>query len=187
MSSFSLQQKNISRKDSNFPYQNGEKRVYGLDISDNIYVCEYDRSSMSVFDKNLNFLKYIPLKSPHITSDTSIISIRLYENHMYVMFRRSDYRIQVFSQDGQLLRLVIPSSDINGSFFPLDRIGNIIVADYSGDQIKIFSNSGHLIHTISNDMLTEDQKLSRPVGIFVDSQNNIILAHSNKKCNLIAF
>ena len=164
-----------------------EKRVYGMDISNNIYVCEYDNNSVSVFDKNLNFLKYITLKSPHNTSDTSIISIRLYENHMYVMFRRSDYRIQVFSQDRRLLRLVIPSSDINGSFFSLDRIGNIIVADYSGDQIKIFSNSGHLIHTISNDMLIEDQKLSRPVGISVDSQNNIIVAHSNKKCNLIAF
>eukprot|EP00800_Vazella_pourtalesii_P005875 TRINITY_DN1705_c0_g1_i4.p1 TRINITY_DN1705_c0_g1~~TRINITY_DN1705_c0_g1_i4.p1 ORF type:complete len:385 (-),score=104.96 TRINITY_DN1705_c0_g1_i4:14-1168(-) len=133
-----------------------EKMVYGMDISNNIYGCEYRNNSVIVFDKNLNFLKRIPLKSPHITSDTSIISIRLYENHMYVMFRRSDYRIQVFSQDGQLLRLVIPSSDINGSFFSLDRIGNIIVADYWANQIKIFSNSSHLIHTISNDNLTED-------------------------------
>ena len=164
-----------------------EKRVYGMDISDNIYVCEYNKS-VSVFDKSLKLLKRIPLKSPHFTSNTDTYSIRLYENTMYVMFGFSDYRLQVFSQDGQLIRGVILSSDIKLSyFFSLDQIGNIILADYSEHQIKIFSNSGHLIHTISNDTLTEDQKLSYPRGISVDKQNNIVVAQLNKKCNLIAF
>ena len=104
------------------------------------------------------------------------------------MFGWSDYLIQVFSQKGQLIRSVIPSSDVVRSyFFSLDRIGNIIVADYSGNQIMIFSNSGNLIHTISNDKLTEDQELDRPMGISVDKQNNIVVAHKNKKCNLMAF
>ena len=83
---------------------------------------------------------------------------------------------------------VIPMSDIGLSyFFSLDRIGNIIVSDYSVNQIKIFSNSGHLIHTISNDTLTEDQKLDFPMGISVDKQNNIVVANCNKKCSLVAF
>ena len=159
-----------------------------MDISSNIYVCEYFNQSVSVFDKNLNFLKRIPLKSPHSTSDTRTYSIRLYENNMYVMFVGSDYCLQVFSQDGQLIRGVIRSSVIELSFFfSLDRIGNIIVADYWGDQIKIFSNSGQLIHSISNDTLTEDQKLLCPTGISVDKQNNIVVAHSNKNSSLIAF
>ena len=165
-----------------------KKMVYGMDRSNNVYVCEYDNNSVSVFDKNLNILKRIPLKSPHITSDTRTYSIRLYENNMFVMFDWSDYRIQVFSQEGQLIRSVIPRSDIGGSFFfSLDRIGNIIVVDYLGNQIIIFSNTGNLIHTISNDKLTEDQKLYCPRGISVDKQNNIVVAHFNKKCNLIAF
>ena len=162
--------------------------VYGMDISDIIYGCEHTHRSVIVFDKNLNFLKRIPLKSPHFTSRTYTISIRLYENNMYVMFTSSDYCIQVFSLDGQLIRGVTRSSDFKYSiFFSLDQLGNIIVADCSGDQIKIFSNSGHIIHTISNDTLTEDQKLSFPFGISVDKQNNIVVAHKNKKCNLIAF
>ena len=94
-----------------------EKPVYGLDISNNVYVCEYDNNSVSVFDKNLNFLKRIPLKSPHNSSDTCTHSIRLYENIMYVMFVGSDCRIQVFSEEGQLIRSVVPSSDIGRSFF----------------------------------------------------------------------
>ena len=162
--------------------------VSGMDISGDIFVCEPNNQSVSVFDKNLNFLKRIPLKSPHFKFDTVTHSIRLYENNMYVMFGLSDYCLQVFSQDGQLIRCVIRSSDIKSSFFfSLDRIGNIIVADYWGHQIRIFSNSGHLIYTISNDTLTEDQKLFNPTGISVGKQNNIVVAHRNKKCNPIAF
>ena len=165
-----------------------EKWVSGMDISSNIYGCETLNQSVSVFDKNLIFLKRIPLKSPHFTSDTYTYSIRLYENNMYIMFVGSGYCLQVFSQDGQLIRGVIRSRDIKRSFFfSLDRIGNIIVADYSGHKIKIFSNSGQLIHSISNDTLTEDQELSFPIGISVDKQNNIVVAQRNKKCNLIAF
>ena len=165
-----------------------ENRVWDMDISSNIYGCEVINQSVIVFDKNLNFLKRIPLKSPHSTSITRTYSIRLHENNMYVMFRGSDYCLQVFSQDGQLIRGVIRSSDIKLSyFFSLDRIGNIIVADCWGDQIKIFSNSGQQIHSISNDTLTEDQKLSYPTGISVDKQNNIVVAHSNKNSILIAF
>ena len=165
-----------------------ESLFYGMDISSNIYVCECFNQSVSVFDKNLIFLKRIPLKSPHVTSDTRTYSIRLYENNMYVMFDGSRYCLQIFSQDGQLISGVIRSSDIKPSFFfSLDRIANIIVADYWGHQIKIFSNSGQLIHSISNDTLTEDQKLFYPTGISVDKQNNIVVAHCNKKINLIAF
>ena len=81
---------------------------YGIDISTNIYVCEFSNQSVSVFDMNLNFLNRIPLKSPHFTSNTLTYCIRLHENNMYVMFGGSDYSLQVFSQDGQLIRGVIP-------------------------------------------------------------------------------
>ena len=162
--------------------------IAGVDISNNIYGCEFSNKSVIVFDKNLNFLKRIPLKSPHFTFDTATFSIKLYESNMYVMFRGSAYCLQVFSQDGQLIRGVIPSSDISVSyFFSLDQFGNIIVPDNLAHQIKIFSNSGQLIHTISNANLTEEQKLSCPVGISVDKQNNIVVAHYNRKRSLIAF
>ena len=107
---------------------------------------------------------------------------------MYIMFAGSDYSLQVFSQDGQLIRGVIRSGIIQLScIFTLYQIGNIFVADYLGDQTKIFSNSGLLIHIISNDSLTEDRKLCRPMRISVDKQNNIVVANRNKKSNLISF
>ena len=162
--------------------------VFGMDISTNIYVCEIRNQSVSVFDTNLNFLKSILLKSPHFTSNTSTSCIRLHENNMYVMFDRSDYCLQIFSQDGQLIRGVIPRSDIGASlFFSLDRIGSILVADYSAAEIKIFSNLGRLIYTFSNLTPTGDQKLVNPNGISVDKHNNIVVAIRNKKCCLISF
>ena len=165
-----------------------KEEFYGMDVSSNIYVCERCNQSVIVFDKDLNFLKRIPLKSPHVNFLTNAYSIRLYENTMYVMFRYSDYCLQVFSQDGQLIRAVIRSSDIDLSLFiSLDQVGNIIIADYSGQQIKIFSNSGHLVHTSSNDKLAKDKKLSSPNGISIDKQNNIVVAQKNKKCNIIAY
>ena len=165
-----------------------EKSVYGMDVSNSIYLCESINISVTVFDKNLKFLKRILLKSPHFTSNTFTYSIRLHENTMYVMFYESDYSLQVFSQDGQLIRAVIQSSDIGLSyFFSLDQIGNIFVADNLRHGIRIFSSSGHLIHIISNDTLTEDQKLHRPMGISVDKQNNIVVANQNKKSILVAF
>ena len=165
-----------------------ERHVFSMDISSNIYVCEYNNKSVGVFDGNLNFFKRISLNSPHFTSDTTTHSIKLYENTMYVMFNGSHYCLQVFSQDGQLIRGMVRSNDIMHSlFFSLDQFGNIILADYLRHQIKIFSNSGHLIHAISNDTLTEHQKLSYPTGIFVDKQNSIVVAHKNRKCSLIAF
>ena len=76
-----------------------EKWIYGMDISNKVYVCENDNNSVSVFSKDLNFLERIPLKSLHVTSRTPY-SIKLFENNMYVMCIGSDYCIQVFSQDG---------------------------------------------------------------------------------------
>ena len=93
-----------------------EKLVSGMDISSNIYVCEYWNQSVSVFDRNLNFLKQVLLKSPHFTSDTRTYNIRLHENNMYVMFVGSDCCLQVFSQDGQLIRSVIRSSVIRYTY-----------------------------------------------------------------------
>ena len=115
-----------------------EKSVFGMDISNNIYVCEYSNKSVSMFDKNLNFLKRIPLKSPHFKYATCTLCIKLHENEMYVMFGGFDCCLHVFSQDGQLIRFVMQESDIRHSFFfSLDRIGNIIVGDFSTHKIKI--------------------------------------------------
>ena len=161
-----------------------EKSVCGIDIdrNRNIYGCEFLNKSVIVFDNNLKFLK-------KIKSYTQTHSIKLYKDSMYVMFGDfPPFHLQIFSLEGELVRCLIPTSEIKWSyFFSIDRFGNIIVADWGNDRIKIFNKEGELIHTINSDMLPGDQKFYYPYGVAINKKNRIIIAHMNKKCNLLAF
>ncbi|KAI6657183.1 hypothetical protein LOD99_15969 [Oopsacas minuta] len=167
-----------------------KRRVWGIDIDRNmnVYGCELENKSVIVFDKNLKFLKRIKLKSTQVKSDTVTESIILYEDNMYIMFGCSPpFLLQIFSLEGMLVRCLIEESEISWSdFFLIDQLGNIIVADWLGKQIKIFSNKGKILHTISSDMLRGDQELCYPYGLAID-KNRIIVAQENKECNLLAF
>ena len=168
-----------------------EKIVYGIDIdrNANIYVCEILNKSVIVFDNNLKFLKRIKLETSQIKSNTYTYSIKLYTDSLYVIFgRHPPFHLQIFSLEGELVRCLIPTSEIVWSyFFSIDRFGNIIVADWCNNQIKIFNKEGELLHTINSDMLPGDQEFYRPAGVAINKKNIIIIAQKNKACSFIAF
>ena len=168
-----------------------QHRIWDIDIDNNtnIYGCEYSNNSIVVFDNNLSFPKRIELKSSHINFDTRTSSMKIYDNNMFVMFDHNPlFHLQIFSLEGELIRCLIPKSEIGLSyFFTIDKLGNIVVADFGDNEIKIFSTTGELIHTISNDIFPEYKKLCRPTGVFVDRQNRIIVSNRNKNYYLIAF
>ena len=171
-----------------------ENRVWGIDTNTNtdIYGCEINKQSIVVFDKDLKFLKRIKLRATQVTSDTQTNCIKLYEDKMYVMFddwsSSLSFPLQIFNLEGELVKCLIKENEIrNSEFFSIDRLGNIIVTDWEEDQIKIFSKEGDVLHTITSVMLPGDQKFDCPRGVAIDKQNRIIVAHQNKKCNLLAF
>ena len=171
-----------------------ENEVWGIDVNKNntnVYGCENLKLSVIVFDDSLNFLSRINLKSPNVKTNTKTHSIKLYKDSMYVMFGGyPPFHLQIFSLDGELVRSLIPEYEIEWSyFFTIDQLGNIIVADWSrgGNQIKVFSNNGETIHTISDVMLPGGQKFDLPRGIAVDNRNRIIISQKNRKCCLQAF
>ena len=171
-----------------------ENRVWGIDTNTNtdIYGCEVNKQSIVVFDKDLKFLKRIKLRTTQVTSNTRTSSIKLYEDKMYVMFidyfSSLPFPLQIFNLEGELVKCLIKGNEIrHSSFFSIDRLGNIIVTDWSQDEIKIFSKEGDVLHTITSAMLPGDQKFSCPNGVAIDKQNRIIVAHMNNKCNLLAF
>ena len=171
-----------------------ENRVWGIDTNTNtdIYGCELRNQSIVVFDKDLKFLKRIKLRTTQVTSNTYTNSIKLYEDKMYVMFddllSSLPFHLQIFNLEGELVKCLIKENEIShSSFFSIDRLGNIIVTDWRGNQINIFSKEGDVLHTITSAMLPGDQKFSYPNGVAIDKQNRIIVAHQNKKCNLLAF
>ena len=171
-----------------------ENRVWGIDTNTNtdIYGCEINKQSIVVFDKDLKFLKRIKLRATQVTSYTYTRSIKLYEDKMCVMFgglfSSPPFFLQIFNLEGELVKCLIKGNEISYSyFFSIDRLGNIIVTDWSQDEIKIFSKEGDVLHTMTSAMLPGDQKFDCPNGVAIDKQNRIILAHRNKKCNLLAF
>ena len=168
-----------------------EETVWGIDIdrNRNIYGCENDNKSVTVFDNNLKFLKRIKLETSQIESNTYTESIKLYKDSMYIMFGRyPPFHLQIFSLEGELVRCLIPKSEIKWSyFFSIDRLENIIVADWGNSRIKIFNKEGELLHTIDSDMLPGNQEFYRPLGVAINKKNRIIIAQKNKACNLIAF
>ena len=98
------------------------------------------------------------------------------------------FPLQIFNLEGELVKCLIKGNEIRYSnFFSIDRLGNIIVTDWRGNQIKIFSKEGDVLHTITSAMLPGDQKFSCPTGVAIDKQNRIFVAHKNEKCNLLAF
>ena len=171
-----------------------ENSVWGIETNSNsdIYVCEILNRSIVVFDKDLKFLKRIKLNSTQVTSNTYTHSIKLYDDNMYVMFSHlyspPPFHLQIFTLEGELVRCLIKQSKIRRSnFFSIDQLGNIIVTDRVGHQIKIFSKEGEVLHTITSDMLPGDQKFNCPAGVAIDRQNRIIVANRDYKCNLLAF
>ena len=171
-----------------------ENIVWGINTNTNsdIYGCEVNKQSIVMFDKDLKFLKRIKLRATQVTSFTHTNCIKLYEDKMYVMF--DDYPsslpfpLQIFNLEGELVKCLIKGNEIRqSSFFSIDRLGNIIVTDCRENQIKIFSKEGDVLHTITSAMLPGDQEIVYPQGVAIDKQNRIIVAHDNKKCNLLAF
>ena len=171
-----------------------ENRVWGIDTNTNtdIYGCEFHNQSIVVFDKDLKFLKRIKLRTTLVDSYVDTQSIKLYEDKMYVMFDEScsslPFPLLIFNLEGELVNCSLKENGLSRSdFFSIDRLGNIIVTDWEEDEIKIFSKEGDVLHIITSAMLPEDQKFSCPKGVAIDKQNRIIVAHKNKKCNLLAF
>ena len=182
------------RKSNNKPVKSvkTENSVWGMDIDANmnIYVCEFLNKSVIVFDNNLKFKKRIELQTYQIKSNTLTHSLKLYKDRMYVMFGGPPppFHLQIFSLEGELVKCLIPGSEIVFSyFFSIDRLGNIIVADCWGNQIKIFNKEGDPIHTITSDMLPGDMESCYPYGIAINRNNRIIVAQVNKECCLLAF
>ena len=171
-----------------------ENRVWGIDANTNtdIYGCEFHNQSIVVFDKDLKFLKRIKLRTTLVDSYVDTQSIKLYEDKMYVMFDEScsslPFPLLIFNLEGELVNCSLKENGLSRSdFFSIDRLGNIIVTDWEEDEIKIFSKEGDVLHTITSAMLLGDQEFHCPRGVAIDKQNRIIVAHKNKKCNLLAF
>ena len=160
----------------------------------NIYTCENNSLTVGIFDLDLVPTDNIILKAISFNEDTTPRDIIVHKQQIFVLFGYryySDYHpdpIQVFELDGTLIRSLVTGNDIkNARYFCLDSCENILVSDYRGHCIRIFSPDGILIQKIGREGKKEAGELCYPRGITVDSKQRIIIVDEKDSNILQAF
>ena len=120
--------------------------------------------------KHRNYLTHQTMTSP--------FDVKVNNNKVYVLSDTDSPCLHVFSLTGEKIRSLI-TRDLDGNAqvsrcesFCLDKKQNILMADYTGGNIKVFSQEGALLHTLGD---TQDRdKRIRPKGITLTDNNKII-------------
>ena len=119
------------------------------DYNGDVYVAEYLNNRVSVFSKQLQFLKCLgtqQLKTP--------VDVKVTPNSL-VILDWSPNCIHFYSRSGDLLSSCVTQGKdgmvYQPWFFCLDTAGNILMSDSRRNDVKILSPSGHLIHKIGKE------------------------------------
>ena len=156
-----------------------------IDYNGDVYVAESKNNRVSVFSKDLNFLKYLGTQQLKYPRDVKVTP------NSIVVLDCSPNCIHFFSRSGDLLRSCVTQGEdgmVYGTFFfCLDTVGNILISDRYRHSIKILSPSGQLMHEIGKEghgrgelFYPYDICLSQIGNIFVVSDNsNSVYNHFN--------
>ena len=138
-----------------------------------VYVADRDNHRVAVMDtelKHRNYLTHQTMTSPY--------DVKVNNNKVYVLSYKDSPCLHVFSLTGEKIRsLITCDKDGNAQVrrcwsFCLDKKQNILMADYNGGNIKVFSQEGALLHTLGD---TQDRdKTIKPSGITLTDNNKII-------------
>ena len=163
----------------------GEGQLYspkGLctDYNGDVYVADNWNDRVSVFSKDLNFLKHLftqQLRSPR--------DVKVTPNSVVVL-DESPNCIHFLSRSGALLHSCVTQGEDgmvdDPSFFCLDPAGNILITDYNRHNIKILSPSGQLMHTIGKEGHGRGE-LYHPRGICLSQTGTIfVISDSDNFC-----
>ena len=154
---------------------------FNLTVTDGcVYVADRGNHRVAVMDtelKHRNYLTHQTMTSPY--------DVKVNNNKVYVLSDTDSPCLHVFSLTGEKIRSFI-TCDQDGNAqvrrclsFCLDKKQNILMADYSDDKIKVFSQEGALLHTLGD---TQDRdKTIKPSGITLTDNNKIICVswHTN--------
>ena len=167
----------------------GEGQLHGLsglcsDYNGDVYVAEAGNNRVSVFSKQLQFLKCLgtqQLKSPRDVKVTpnSVMILDWSPNCIHFYSRSGDLLSSCVTQgkDGMVCKPL---------FFCLDTAGNILITDFNRHDVKILSPSGHLIHKIGKEGHGRGEFIC-PRGVCVSELGTIFVVSWNGNFALQSF
>ena len=154
------------------------------DYNGDVYVADRINDRVSVFSKDLNFLKHLFTQQLRNPCDVKVTP------NSVVVLDFSPNCIHFFSRSGALLRSCV-TQGAGGMvdyphFFCLDPAGNILISDYDRHRIKILSPSGQLMHTIGKKGHGRGE-LYLPFGICLSQTGTIFVISLSANFGLQSF
>ena len=154
------------------------------DYNGDVYVADTGTSRVSVFSKQLQFLKCLGTQQLETPVDVKVTPNSL------VILDRSPNCIHFYSRSGDLLSSCVTQGEAGmvyqPFFFCLDTAGNILITGSMRNDVKIFSSSGHFIHKIGKRGQGRGE-FSYPQGICVSELGTIFVISWNWNFALQSF
>ena len=169
-------------KEGQLDYPNG----LCIDTNGDVLVADCRNNRLSVFSKHLKFKSCIGIGQLQCPRDVKLSADRI------VVLDRSPKCVRFLSREGHLLSSCVSSGDTpdclvsSPSFFCLDAANNIIISDWKLHDIKIFTESGHNIHTLGRQGEGRGELIS-PYGICVTKAGTICVVSENPNYPLQCF
>ena len=154
------------------------------DYNGDVFVADRDNHRVSVFSKDLNFLKH--LFTQHLWNPQDV---KVTPNSVVVL-DGSPNCIHFFLRSGALLHSCVTQRMYGmvyaPSFFCLDPAGNILITDWYHHNIRILSPSGQLMHKIGKKGHGRGE-LNYPEGICLSQTGTIFVVSSSDNFSLQSF
>ena len=157
-----------------------------IDINGDVYVADYFNHRIVIFSTNLQFKSTFGTHKLNSPRDVKLTP------DCVVVLDWSPKCVHLFSRDGDYLSSCISQGKVQNSllyhpqFFCLDLSGNILISDCDHHCIKIFTQSGELIHSIGREGNKKGEFIS-PCGIAISNSGVIFVVSDNPNYSLQCF
>ena len=153
-----------------------------------IYVCDLMSFQVIVLRiANFKLKRKFTLKATG-NSETQTRDIRVEATVIYVLFHKSQFPLQSFTQEGVLLRhIVTDTMVVEAKYFCLDASSKLLISDSGSHQIRVFSPQGDLVQVVGKKGKDNPGELFEPQGVAVNYVGDVFVVDRKVVYNLQAF
>ena len=143
-----------------------------------IVVADYSNHRILVFDENGGFSRAIGSSGGGDGQLSQPYAVVVDPEGNYFVVESNNHRVSVFNSNGQFLRKFGSSGNGKGHLsnprgIGLLSNGNVVVSEYGNSRVSIFNSQGNFVRHVCV------RQLSNPRHLFVDSDDNILVANND--------